>query len=89
MPILLSQPQFLQIANAAAALYPADRDPFIAAVAAELHGLVPAEAGIGDGTVGRAIRAVQGRFHHPEPERLPPRWGQERPRFERSSKRAY
>jgi hypothetical protein len=63
MPIPLSQPQFLAIANAAAALCPADRDPFIAAVAAELHGLP-----IGDGTVGRAIREVQGRFSHPEPE---------------------
>ena len=85
MPIPLSQPQFLAIANAAAALCPSDRDSFIAAVAAELAGHWP----IGDGTIGRAIREVQGRFPHPEPEPLPPRWGQQRPRFERSSKRAY
>jgi len=36
MPILLSQPQFLAIANAAA-LFPSDRDAFIAAVAAALE----------------------------------------------------
>jgi hypothetical protein len=84
MAILLSQPQFLQIANAAAALYPADRDPFISAVAAELEGQP-----IGDGSIGRAIRAVQGRFHHPEPEPSPARWSREAPCFERASKRAY
>jgi hypothetical protein len=84
MPIPLSQSQFLAIANAAAALYPGDRDPFITAVAAELHRLP-----IGDGTVGRAIRAVQGRFHHPEPAPTPARWQRDKPRFERISKRAY
>jgi hypothetical protein len=82
MPILLSAPQFLAIANAAAALFPADRDPFIFAVAAELEGQP-----IGDGTIGRAIRAVQGRFHHPEPE-VTPGWSREAPRFERASKRS-
>jgi hypothetical protein len=70
MPIPLSQPQFLAIANAAAALCPSDRDPFIAAVAAELAGHQP----IGDGTIGRAIREVQGRFAHPEPPQAPARW---------------
>lgn len=84
MPILLSSGQFLAIANAAACLYPGDRDAFIFAVAAELHGLP-----IGDGTVGRAIRTVQSRFHHPEPEQVPARWERDRPRFERASKRAY
>jgi len=82
MPISLSQPQFLAIANAAACLYPGDRDSFIAAVAAELH-VLP----IGDGTVARAIRAVQGKFRHPEPE-VTPRWSREAPRFERASKRS-
>jgi hypothetical protein len=81
--IPLSQPQFLAIANAAAALCPSDRDPFIAAVAAELHGLP-----IGDGTVGRAIRAVQANFSHPEPDRAPARWSRETPRFEQQSKRS-
>jgi len=81
MPIVLSPPQFLAIANAAAALFPSDRDPFIAAVATELE-CQP----IGDGAVGRVIRAVQPRFAHPEPE-PPPRWSREAPRFERVSKR--
>jgi len=83
MPIPLSQPQFLAIANAAAALFPADRDPFIAEVAAALDGQP-----IGDGTVARAIRAVQGRFDHPQPMEAPARWSRERPRFERASKRS-
>jgi len=83
MPIPLSQPQFLAIANAAAALYPADRDPFIAAVAAALDGQL-----IGDGILGRIIRDVQLRFDHPAPEREDSRWGRDRPRFEHSSKRA-
>jgi len=84
MPIPLSQPQFLAIANAAAALYPADRDPFIAAVAAALEGQP-----IGDGSIGRIIRDVQCRFDHPEPEHSPGRWDWDRPSFERTSKRAY
>jgi hypothetical protein len=84
MPIPLSQPQFLAIANAAAALNPVDRDPFIAAVAAALEGLP-----LGDGSVGRIIREVQCRFSHPEPDRgETPRWSRDRPRFERVSKRA-
>ena len=83
MPIPLSQPQFLAIANAAAALYPADRDPFIAAVAAALEGQP-----IGDGTIGRVIRDVQLRFDHPEPEQMPGRWEGDKPRFERVSKHA-
>jgi hypothetical protein len=83
MPIPLSQPQFLAIPNAAA-LCPSDRDPFIAAVAAELAGHAP----VGDGSVGRAIREVQGRFAHPEPPQAPARWQRERPSL-RASKRAY
>jgi hypothetical protein len=84
MPILLSTPQFLAIANAAAALVPCDRDAFISAVAAELDGQL-----IGDGTIGRAIRAVQGRFAHPEPERGLSRWERDTPHFEKTSRRAY
>jgi hypothetical protein len=83
MPIPLSAPQFLAIANAAAALCPSDRDPFIFAVAAELEGQP-----IGDGSIGRAIRAVQPKFAHPEPAPVPPRWQREHPRFERQSKAA-
>jgi len=67
-PILLSELQFLAIANAAAALCPPDRDLFYAAVAAELRGRP-----IGDGSVGCAIRTAQAKFHHPEPERMPSR----------------
>jgi hypothetical protein len=84
MPILLSPPQFLAIANAAAALFPTDRDAFIAAVAVELDGQP-----IGDGTIGRAIRATQVKFAHPEPEKGGSRWERETPHFERASKRAY
>jgi hypothetical protein len=84
MPIPLSQPQFLAIANAAAALCPADRDPFIAAVAAALEGQP-----IGDGTIGRALRDVQCRFSHPEPDRgETPRWSRDKSHFEHQSKRA-
>jgi hypothetical protein len=84
MPIPFSQSQFLAIANAAAALCPADRDPFIAAVAAELNGQL-----IGDGTVGRAFRSVQCGFDHPEPEQVPARWERDTPHFENTSKRTH
>ena len=81
MSILITDQQYLAIANAAAALCPADRDQFIAAVARELAG-----QSIGDGTVGRAIRNVQPRFSHPEPENGPPRrWRQSKPRHEKQS----
>jgi hypothetical protein len=84
MPIALSQPQFLAIANAAAALNPVDRDQFIVAIAAELAGMP-----IGDGSIGRAIREVQCRFSHPEPDQgQTPRWSRDKPRFEHASKRA-
>ena len=84
MPIPLNGPQFA-IANAAACLNAGDGDAFFAAVAAELsqHLL------IGDGTVDRAIRAVQCRFDHSEPEHSPARWDWDRPSFDCSSKRAY
>lgn len=82
-PISLTEPQFLAIANAAAALCPSDRDSFYAAVAAELRGRL-----IGDGVVYSAIREAQVKFHHPEPER-PSRWHRDRPRSEQASKRAF
>ena len=66
-PIPITEPQFLAIANAAAALCTAaDRDQFIARVHAELRGQP-----IGDGSIGRAIRIVQASFPHPEPDREP------------------
>lgn len=85
MGLTVTSTQFLAIANAAAALSPADRDPFIAAVAAELA-RAPM---IGDGSVHRAIHAAQSKFPHPEVEPVPPRWARERPRFEKVSRRAY
>jgi hypothetical protein len=86
MPVVLTRPQFVQVANAAACLYPPDRDLFISAVAAELEG----RPIIGDGDVGRAIRDVQLKFPHPEPEPVSmTRWSRDKPRFEKQSKRAY
>lgn len=84
MPLVLTEQQFRDIVNASAALCPSDRDPFIAAVAAELHGLPI----VGDGSVGRAIRAVQPKFAHPEPPEMPARWQRDKPRFEHASKRS-
>ena len=68
VPIPISELQYFAIANAAAALCPSDRDQFIARVHAELRGQP-----IGDGTIGRAIRAAQVNFPHPEPEPEPHR----------------
>lgn len=83
-PIALSESQFLTIVNSCAALNPADRDPFLVAVATALQG----HRLIGDGTVGRIVREVQLRFPHPEVEQVPPRWARDKPRYERMSKRA-
>jgi hypothetical protein len=84
MPIPVTDLQYLAIANAAAALCPADRDRFVAAVATELAGRP-----IGDGSIACAIRSVQARFAHPEPEPQPPRWSRAAPRFEKQSRRAW
>jgi hypothetical protein len=70
MPLALTENQQLAVDTAARALHPADRQPFYAAIAAELQGY----SMIGDGTVARAIRTIQPRFSHPEPERTPARW---------------
>jgi hypothetical protein len=85
MPVALSELQFLHIVNAAAALNPVDRDPFLVAVATALQ----SQQLIGDGTIGRVVRDCQLKFPHPEVERVPPRWGQSRPRYERASRRAF
>jgi hypothetical protein len=50
MSIPVSEIQWLQIANAAEALSPADRAPFVAHVVRELEGKP-----IGEGTVARAV----------------------------------
>ena len=65
-PIPVTDPQYLAICSAASALCPSDRDQFIARVHAKLRGQP-----IGDGTIGRAIRAAQVNFPHPEPEPEP------------------
>jgi hypothetical protein len=50
MSIPVSEIQWLQIANAAEALSPPDREPFVARIARELEGKP-----IGEGTVARAV----------------------------------
>jgi hypothetical protein len=65
--IPLTRPQLLAIITGAACLFPPDRSEFIAAVMRELDGQP-----IGDGSVFRAVAAVQGRFHHPEPAEKQP-----------------
>jgi hypothetical protein len=84
MPIPLSQPQFLALTNAAAALFPPHRDAFLCAVASALAG----QPIVGDGTLGRAIRDAQVKFARPEPER-PARWERSKPDFGRFSRRDY
>ena len=64
--IPVTEPQYLAIANAAAALCPSDRDQFISRVYGELQGHL-----IGDGTIGRAIRIMQASFPQPETDREP------------------
>lgn len=58
--IILSETQFLAIANAARALVPNDQPAFFQAVSDELQGKL-----IGDGTIGQAIRIAQAKFPHP------------------------
>ena len=60
MPIPVSEPQWLTIVNAAAALCPSDRDQFVASVAHELEGKA-----IGDGAVARAVAGAFRTFFHP------------------------
>ena len=65
-PIPVTELQYLAILNAANALCASDRDQFVAAVYAELHGKP-----VGDGAIGRAIRMVQVSFPHPTPPERP------------------
>jgi hypothetical protein len=60
LPIRLSDRQLSAVMRAAAVLSPADRSPFLRAVAHELQGRT-----IGDGVVHRTIREVQGKFRVP------------------------
>ena len=70
MSISVSEIQWLQIANAAEALSPADREPFVTRIARELEGKP-----IGEGTVARAVAtSFEMFFIPPELPRLPPRW---------------
>ena len=59
-PIHLSDSQLEQIMRAAAPLARNDRSAFLMDVAAALHGQA-----LGDGTVFRVIREIQGRYLHP------------------------
>jgi hypothetical protein len=79
-PLLVTEGQFLAVLNAANALCSTDRDAFVTAVARELKGKP-----IGDGAIGRAIRAAQVSF---PPPKKPSRWDRDRPRFESPSKRS-
>jgi hypothetical protein len=71
----LSADQLHSIEVAAQALYREHRAAFRAAVAAELEGCRV----VGDGVVGRAIRAAYSRFRHchVEPERVESRWARD------------
>jgi hypothetical protein len=70
MPICLSERQLLAVANAAAALCPADRDQFLQTVAHQLAGCE-----IGDGSVHRAVAAAfQAFWRPPETPHTPSRW---------------
>ena len=70
MSIPVSEIQWLQIANAADALNPHDRAPFVASIAREFEGKP-----IGEGTVARAVAgSFKMFFIPPELPRFPPRW---------------
>jgi hypothetical protein len=60
MPLALTDDQLRQIMHAARPLRPRDRDAFLRALAAELHGRE-----IGPGSLGRAIAIVQRQFFDP------------------------
>ena len=59
--IPVTEPQYLAIANAAAALCPSDRDQFISRVYGELQGHL-----IGDGTIGRASASCKRASRNPK-----------------------
>ena len=85
MSIRLTDAQSLTINNAAAALCPADRDQFLAAVARQLAGHE-----IGDGAVHRAVAVAFQAFWRPPDittTRVPSRWNRVEPHFDRASKR--
>jgi hypothetical protein len=64
-PFHLSDSQLDQILRAATPLAPKDRSPFLADVAAALHGKA-----LGDGAVFRVVRQIQERYFRP-PEFTP------------------
>jgi hypothetical protein len=82
MPICLSDRQSLAVTNAAAALCPSDRDPFLEAVARQLAGQE-----LGDGAVHRAVAvAFQAFWKPPEVPHTPSRWQRAKPDYERAAK---
>ena len=60
-PIAISDSQLAMIMRACEPILPADRDPFLRALAHRLQG----EPELGDGVVGRAIRELQREFWRP------------------------
>jgi hypothetical protein len=84
MPICLSDCQSLTVTRAAAALPPADRDPFFQAVANQLAGRE-----LGDGSVHRAVAVAFQAFWKPPELHTPSRWTRDTPSFEHASRRAF
>jgi hypothetical protein len=84
MPICLSDCQSLTVIRAAAALPPADRDPFLQAVADQLVGRE-----LGDGAVHRAVAVAFQAFWKPPIPHTPSRWQRDAPGFEHASRRAF
>ena len=60
-PLALSDQQLDTVMRAAAPLLPGDRDNFLRALAARLHG----ECELGDGVIFRACRELQREFFRP------------------------
>jgi hypothetical protein len=60
-PLALTDAQYTAVVQACAPMQPVDRDAFLNALAA----LLSNETTIGDGTVARAIRALQREFWQP------------------------
>ena len=67
-PLALTDAQMSAVMSAAAPLAPADRDPFLRALAEALR----QERVIGDGTINAAVRSLQRRYFRPPAVRHDP-----------------
>ena len=63
-PLGVSDDQLNMIMRASEPLLPADRDAFLRALA---HALRAEPQPLGDGSIGRTIRSLQGEFFKPPP----------------------